>query len=215
MLEEFVANNRESRNAILRLQFKKTSSEIENLKDVGRNDDALKRADAFYAECWEAWKAKPVDPFPINLMVQASLDLEHYENITSYLMHIVQDPSIESKMDLTSVYWNFSRIYDVRAEYIKRIWALSNAANCKSPQGCEFPATPTEKAYLCSLLYNFVYVLQEVLRDDPKFKQDPDEYTVYEERRRSLAPNIDWDDKNSEFKLTVELFRKSYTLVAL
>ena len=172
------------RKGILAMQLQYVKQEVSNLKAVGREHDANKRATNYLQECLQEWKIEPSNPSHITRLANAAMSLDLSQFGEESLQIVIEANEKSPFMDLTRVYTDLGRIYhQLGSDKEKELWAYQMATQCESPPKCKFPATSADKATAHDFAYNCALVM--VKHEHAKH---------HDQMRRKLVPDLDCDD---------------------
>jgi len=180
-----------ARKAYLWGASKFAAKQADNLRTVGRKDDANKVIAEFLMKVFQEFKNEPQNPRHLSFLTDVALQLGALEAGKKTLESVIEGNDHE-QLDLTLVYTDLGRIYhQLGSDARRELWCYEMAAEAKPPPNCIFPATRKQKA----MAHHFArYVAIRLASHNPKDShwKVADSHEI---RRKELVPEVNWDDR--------------------
>lgn len=172
----------EMRKYFMQASCELVAKQAQNLRAVGREDDAFKVVKDFVAgKAFVAFKNEPDNPQHLSLLTDAAITLGAPE-----LAKLALEPVIEGSqhftLDLTTLYADLGRVYhELGADPQRELHCYQMAVDAKAPDRCRFPATPQQKAKAHELARSLCARLGS-----------SDRANFHAKMARDLVPGVDW-----------------------
>jgi tetratricopeptide (TPR) repeat protein len=191
-LTRFARKHPEARQYLLHASCEVTAKQAENLRAVGREDDAFNVIKEHVGRVLAQFKNEPDNPQHLDLLTDVAIELGAPE-----LAKLTLEPVIEGSqhftLDLTSLYMDLGRVYQhLGADPKRELQCYEMAADAKAPDRCRFPATPQQKAKAHQLAYSVCQRLG-----------DRDRASSHAKKARQFVPSVNWDDPEDVKKLMI------------
>ena len=179
----------EVRSAAVIAYFEIIQNEVQNLRLVGRKEDAEKVVRAYLDRVLQEWTNQPGNPSLLCWIAQASISSDCLEVGRAMLESVLAQDRVNSLLDVTMVYVGLGKIYhrlgyrDPEANSPRELWCYDKATEAKAPPDCKHVATQAQKA----AAHSFAYMCAKRIRNHEAAE-------LHDRKRRGLAPALDWDN---------------------
>ena len=216
-LGELTEKDPRIRRILLRAWSELVGKQANNLRIVGRKDDADKTVAKFLQKVFQEFRNEPQNPQHLSVLTDAAMELGTLEAVKNTLETAIKEKDHFS-LDLTLVYTDLGRIYHDLMDPDKELWCYEKGAEAKAPPNCKYPATHRQKAiahyfaHLCltniSNTWEF-YMKQrgagadEIARARENHRTDKQRADSHIRKARELVPEVNWDDTPQVRKLII------------
>jgi len=184
--------NPEMRSYLLHASSEVVAKQAENLRAVGRDDDAFKVVKEAVGRAFAQFKNEPDNPEHLSWLTGMAIELGAPELAKLTLEQVIEG-SQHFTLDLTSLYTDLGRVYQhLGADPKRELQCYEMAADAKAPDRCRFPATPQQKAKAHQLAYSVCQRLG-----------DGERASSHAKKARQLVPSVNWDDPKEVKKLMI------------
>ena len=174
------------RSVALAFLFGTKQKHVQNLKAVGKNNEARAEANKFIADILQAYTQDKDNVDLLDLLAQFACAAGETEGAQLALESVVNDEKAKSRIDLTVVYAGLARVFHQRLDFKKELNAWVKAAAAVPPSGCKMPASTKKKAWI----HTMAFVCAERIGDD-------EVADFHDKKRKELIPDFDWHDYES------------------
>jgi tetratricopeptide (TPR) repeat protein len=167
---------------VLTFQSGTKQKEVENLKAVGRKEEALKVANKFIVDIYDAFAKDQNDTTYLDILVRFACSVGETKLAQIALEKTVEAEMVKPQIDLTTVFYSLGFIYHLQCDYRKELNAYGKAADAVPPPNCKKAATKKKKAQA----HTMACVCAERIGDS-------DAAGYHDKKRRELIPDLNWD----------------------
>lgn len=185
------------------------AKQADNLRAVGRKEDADKVIAEYLKKVFQEFRNEPDNPRHLSLLANSALRLGALVAGKQTLESIIEGKDHFS-LDLTLVYTDLGRIHhQIGGNRKRELWCYEMATEAKSSPNCKFPATRQQKAkahcFAFSLLRSWTYTWEfemkqkgagadEIARAREEHSTDEQRTTSHVQKAKALVPEVNWDD---------------------
>ena len=213
----------QQKKILLYFMAEKVQAQADNLRAVGRRDEAEKVITEYLQRVFQEFKSEPLDPRNLSIFTSVSLKLDAAEAAKTTLESFIKEND-RLFLDLTVVYTDLGRIYHVLPiDPMRELWCYEMATAAKAPQGCKVPATRKQKAKahcfaftkLRAMAFTWEFHMKkrgagadEIARAREEHSTDEQRADSHAKKAKELVPDVDWDDQAqiNEFMQSVNEF---------
>jgi hypothetical protein len=171
------------RHGMLVMEMEQVKAQANNLRAVGRENDAKNLLMDFLVKIYEEWKKEPSNPSYLSLFTNASIQLEVPEMGKKTLEAVIKANQDHHFLDLTMVYLDLGRlVHQLHSNPEKEYWCYQMAIDAKAPPKTKYPASKRMKAK-AHLFAAGPAMLAEGSADQVQY---------HEAECRRLAPDVDF-----------------------
>jgi hypothetical protein len=172
------------------------ATQADNLRAVGRKDDADKVIADFLKKVFQEFRNEPQNPRHLSLLTDVALRLGAVEAGKKTLESVIEEND-HLHLDLTLVYTDLGRVHhDLRGDQNRELWCYEMATEAKAPPGCKFPATRQQKARAHHFAQCLARLLSNFHTEDPHWEIAES----HMKRTKELVPELNWDDSAQVIK---------------
>lgn len=146
-IDPAAAYRRKYAELLLPAEMEYAEKQINNLRAVGRDDDARKLASEYLDRLFKDYKAAPANPTQLRLFTTASIRFHELEFGKKTLEGIIQANEQHPFVDLTLIYFYLGTIHhQLQSDPEKELWCYEMAIKAEPPPNCKYVASQRMKA---------------------------------------------------------------------
>jgi hypothetical protein len=202
--------SRQQKIILLYFASEQVSKQADNLRAVGRKEEAEKVVPEYLQKVYQEFKNEPHNPRFLSLFTSVALKLDALEAGKKTLESVIEGNN-HLLLDLTLVYTDLGRIYHMLPNDQEReLWCYEMATAAKAPSGCKVPATRQQKAKahcfaftrITAMSFTWEFYMKkrgaaadEIARAREEHSTDEQRADSHKKRAKELVPEVDWDDQ--------------------
>jgi len=187
----------EVQQAMLAMEMEYAQKQADNLRAVGREDDAKRVTTEYLDKLFKEWKQKPDDPFSLVRLSHAAIQLKELETGKRLLEAVIEGTRDKPIFDLTPIYFELGRLYHfLQVDPDKELKCYQMGIAAQAPLKAKYIASQRMKAKM----HLFAAGPANRLMNFDLHDQHMDEC-------RKLVPDVNFDDMDAKIKFVQETQR--------